>query len=82
MTTNSFEGQVRERTGGYFAGCPAYPEGFCPDATPVAEYSPEIGVITDSSLFGNILTSEKTEKKEFDCCPVPIGVMTSESKCC
>ncbi len=82
MITNSFDGQVLQRSEGYSAVCPTYPKGFYTDATPVAEYSPEIGVITDASLFGTILTAEKTGKEESGCCPVPTGVTNSESKCC
>ena len=81
MITNSFDGQVLKRTEGYSAVCPTYPEGFYPDATPVAEYSPEIGVIADASLFGSIMTPEKTEE-EADCCPIPVVLTTRKSKCC
>ena len=80
MITNSFDGQVLKRTEGYSAVCPTYPEGFYPDATPVAEYSPKIGVIADASLFGTIMTSGLTE--EADCCPIPVVLTTRESKCC
>lgn len=80
MITNSFDGQVLKRAEGYSAVCPTYPEGFYPDATPVAEYSPEIGVMADASLFGTIITSEKTE--ETDCCPIPVVLTTGESKYC
>ena len=80
MITNSFDGQVLKRAEGYSAVCPTYPEGFYPDATPVAEYSPKIGVIADASLFGTIMTSELTE--EADCCPIPVVLTTRESKCC
>jgi len=81
MITNSFDGQVLERTEGYSAVCPTYPDGFYTDATPVAEYSPEAGVITDASLFGTIMTAEKAEE-DADCCPVAVRVTTDESKCC
>ena len=80
MITNSFDGQVLQRSEGYAAVCPTYPEGFYPDATPVAEFSPEIGVVTDASLFGTIMTAKKTE--EADCCPIPVGGTSSGSKCC
>ena len=81
MITNSFDGQVLQRTEGYSAVCPTYPEGFYPDATPVAVYSPEAGVMTNASLFGTIMTPEKAEENA-DCCPVAVEVPTDESKCC
>ena len=70
-----------ESTEDYSAVYPTNPKSSYPNVAPVAEYSPEIGVIADSSLFGTIMTPEKTEE-EADCCPIPVVLTTRESKCC
>ena len=81
MVSNSFDGQVLERTEGYAAVCPTYPEGFYPDAKPVAEYSPKTGVIKDESLFGTVMTLKKPINEETSCL-IPISSISSNSKCC
>ncbi len=81
MVSNSFDGQVLERTEGYSAVCPTYPEGFYPDAKPVAEYSPKTGVIKDESLFGTVMTLKKPINEETSCL-IPISFISSNSKCC
>jgi len=82
MVSNSFDGQVLERAEGYTAVCPTYPEGFYPDASPVAEYSPKTGIIRDESLFGIVMNPEESIGEENPCCPVPVGSTSSDSKCC
>ena len=82
MITNSFDGQVLERSNGYSAVCPTYPEGFYPDAVPVAEYSPELGVVTDKKLFGVIMVNPGEDDEDSSCCPIPVSMTNKESKCC
>ncbi len=82
MIANSFDGQVLERSEGYSAVCPTYPEGFYPDAIPVAEYSPKIGIITDKKLFGEIMAETEEAADNSSCCSIPVSVISTESKCC
>ena len=82
MITNSFDGQVLERSNGYSAVCPTYPEGCSPDAFPVAEYSAELGVVTDKKLFGVIMVNPEDDDEDSSCCPIPVSVTNKESKCC
>ena len=82
MVSNSFDGQVLKRVKGYSAVCPTYPEGFYPDATPVAEYSPKTGIVRDESLFGIVMTPEVVFEEESSCCPIPVGASSTDSKCC
>ena len=82
MVSNSFDGQVLERAEGYAAVCPTYPEGFYPDARPVAEYSPKTGIIRDESLFGIVMSPAESIEEENPCCLIPVGSASSDSKCC
>ena len=82
MVSNSFDGQVLKRVEGYSAVCPTYPEGFYPDATPVAEYSPKTGIVRDESLFGIVMTPEVVFEEDSSCCPIPVGAPSTDSKCC
>ena len=82
MVSNSFDGQVLVRAEGFSAVCPTYPDGFYPDAIPVAEYSPKTGIIRDESLFGMVMTPEELVEEENSCCLIPAGSPSSGSKCC
>tara|TARA_B100001142_G_C13900253_1_gene487600 strand:- start:227 stop:547 length:321 start_codon:yes stop_codon:yes gene_type:complete len=84
MVSNSYDGQVLKRDEGYSAVCPTYPDGFYPDATPVAAYSVNTGIIRDEKLFYIVMESNTNEKETIiseDCCPVPVATSTGE-KCC
>ncbi|MBA66322.1 MAG: hypothetical protein CL756_00165 [Chloroflexi bacterium] len=85
MISRSFEGQVLQRTKGYTAVCPSYPEGFYPDAVPVASYSPDTGVVNNDKTINLILNTNTSANLELECCPDPVNITSNnniEKNCC
>ena len=86
MVSQSYDGQVLKRNEGYSAVCPTYPDGFYPDATPVAAYSVKTGIIRDEKLFHIVMEPDESEKETIiseECCPLPVQVsVNTNEKCC
>jgi len=81
MVSRSFEGQVLQRTHGYTAVCPTYPDGYYPDATPVASYSPENGIVKNKEKINLILNVNQSPTVDTDCCPQQVNTVNKD-KCC
>ena len=85
MISRSYEGQVLQRTKGYTAVCSTYPEGYYPDAVPVASFSPDTGVIKNNKKINLVLNTNPSTSLDIECCPEPVSITTNnnvEKNCC